>query len=84
MHHGLDTDQLRSEFKHRFSAWVVESKKLQDLLIALEDSTDAEKLYDIRQQQVKVTKAKAAYDKARAAYTGHVLAGFVGCGGTIL
>jgi hypothetical protein len=62
----------------------VESKNLQDLVVALEDSTDAEHVYDVHEQQVKVTKAKAAYDKARAAYSGHVLAGFVGSGGARL
>ena len=62
----------------------MESKHLQDLVIALEDSTDAEHVYDIHEQQVKVTKAKAAYDKARAEYTEHVLAGFVGSVGARL
>ena len=49
MHHSLDTDELRSEFEHRYSVWIVESKKLRDLVVALEDSTDAEHLYDIHQ-----------------------------------
>jgi hypothetical protein len=62
----------------------VESENLQGPVVAVADSTDAEHLYDIHEQQVKVTKAKGAYDKARAVYTGQVLAGFVRSGGARL
>jgi hypothetical protein len=78
------TDELRSEFKHSYSVGSVESENLQGPVVAVADSTDAEHLYDIHEQQVKVTKAKGAYDKARAVYTGQVLAGFVRSGGARL
>lgn len=75
-------DALRDDFRSTFERYIHEGRRMAELLIELEESTEAIRFRAINEQQDRVNDAQARYEEARQAYVEFVLGGFVGSGGS--
>jgi hypothetical protein len=72
-----DLDVLRTAFRSTFEQYSSEGRRMAELLVALEKSTDAETLSELNRQQERLSCAQGRYEEARQKYVSYVLAGFV-------
>jgi hypothetical protein len=70
-----DVDRLRDAFRTAWVEYTRQGEQMKDLLIALEELPQDERMQVLSEQQVSLTNAHQRYEEARCAYVSAVLGG---------
>jgi len=70
-----DLNVLRRNFRDAFESYTAEGRKMAELLIELEQSSQGERLHALNAQQERLNQAQGRYEEARQAYVTYVLSG---------
>jgi len=84
MEQTTDLDQLRNSFRDSYENYVEEGRRMRDLLMRHQESSESERSQAISHQQQRLDLALRRYEEARRSYVTCVLADCVGSGGAQL